>query len=85
MCEYSPYASEVTAGKFRLITLGSASSLDHVFLIFHFMSQDYGNDRECAELIFPWPGGSIVSAHNLLASTTMPLAERCESHDRGYA
>ena len=63
----------VTAGEFRLITTGSASSLDHLFLIFRLMSQDFGNDLECAELIFLRPGEPIVSAHNLLTSMAMTL------------
>ncbi len=84
MCEYVPYVSEVTAGKFRLITTGSASSLDHLFPVFRLMSQDYGNDPEHAELVYLRPGVPIVSAHNLLASTAMALPIRRESYDHGY-
>jgi hypothetical protein len=85
LCDYSPYVSEVTVGKFGLITIGSASSLDHLFLIFRLMSQDCSNDLERTELIFLEFGAPIVSAHNLLASTVMALRIRRESYDHGYA
>ncbi len=83
--DYSPYVSEVTAGKFRHITIGSVSSLDYLFLIFRLMSQDCSNDLERTELIFLEFGAPIVSAHNLLASTAMTLRIRRESYDHGYA
>ena len=58
LCKYAPYVSEVAAGRFRLITTGSESSLDYPFLIFRLMSQDCVNDLEYVELIFPWRRGT---------------------------
>jgi hypothetical protein len=40
LCEYSPYVSETTVGRFRLIIPGSAPSIDHPFPVFRSMPQE---------------------------------------------